>query len=159
MNTKTSTASIAGLALSLVAAGCSEGIRPNASATLPPETTAQCGLVAGHEGRIAAGQQVYGGSCIHCHGADGRGVAGSVPPLAGSTRLADRPMLAVNAVVINQASTGPVHGMQYQDMVAALGSLTAEEIASVLSYVMTAWGNCNAIVEPEQVAARRRDGA
>ncbi len=145
------TAACAALALT----ACGNASRPDSAVALPPQVTPQCALVAGHEARIAAGHEVYRGSCIRCHGADGRGMAGSVPPLAGSTRLAERPMLAVNAVVTNQTSLSPVHRMQHDDTLAALGSLTDTEIADVLSYVMTAWGNCHAIVEKEQVSAHR----
>jgi mono/diheme cytochrome c family protein len=113
---------------------------------------------SGAAAMMARGKQVYDQICGACHGADGLGKAGQAPPLAGSeyvtakgiSRLAHVPLLGVNGDV-------KVAGQDWNLSMAAMGAaLSDSDLASVLSYVRTSWGNKASLVTPEDVAGVRK---
>lgn len=101
---------------------------------------------------IAAGQTIFGRSCASCHGAAGGGVPNLAPPLAGNPFVSGDPKLVIN-VVANGLHGEPVMGKSYgaMQMPAQKGVLTPEQIAQVVSYIRSAWGNTGGPVTPEQV--------
>jgi mono/diheme cytochrome c family protein len=113
---------------------------------------------SGAAAMMARGKQVYDQICGACHGADGLGKAGQAPPLAGSewviakgmSRLAHVPLLGVNGDI-------KVEGQDWNLSMAAMGAaLSDSDLASVLSYVRTSWGNKASLVTPDDVAAIRK---
>jgi mono/diheme cytochrome c family protein len=113
---------------------------------------------SGAAAMMARGKQVYDQICGACHGADGLGKAGQAPPLAGSewviakgmSRLAHVPLLGVNGDI-------KVAGQDWNLSMAAMGAaLSDSDLASVLSYVRTSWGNKASIVTPDDVSAIRK---
>lgn len=92
------------------------------------------------EARQALGQRLYSRHCADCHGAQGQGVAGIYPALAGN-RSVNLPS-AVNLVqALRHGGFAPAtaahprpHGMPPQ-------FLTDDEMAAVASWVRQAWGN------------------
>jgi len=107
------------------------------------------------EAEMARGEALYVTHCAGCHQANGQGLAGAFPPLAGSDfLLADRGRAAT--VVIGGLS-GPitVNGTDYAAMMPAMGHLADADIAAILSYVLTAWGNDGGAITAEEVAAHR----
>jgi len=91
----------------------------------------------------AQGKRVYEQVCGLCHGTDGLGKPGQAPALAGSewviaaghNRLAHIPLLGINGQ-ISVAGKGWNLGM------AAMGaSLSNSDLAAVLTYIRTSWGN------------------
>ncbi len=91
------------------------------------------------------GAQVYGANCAACHGVEGQGVPGAFPALAGNAFLnADAPFV-IHVPMYGRA------GMP------AFGGLSDEEMAAVVSYMRTSWGNDAGAVTVEQVE-EVRDG-
>ena len=88
------------------------------------------------------GQQVYANSCAACHQPDGGGIEGVYPALVGSE-------------IVTGASEGVVHILLNGrgGMPSFRSDLADEEIAAVISYVRTSWGNDAGPVTPERVAA------
>jgi mono/diheme cytochrome c family protein len=91
----------------------------------------------------AQGKKVYESVCGICHGTDGLGKPGQAPPLAGSewvntkgiNRLVHIPLEGV-AGVIN------VEGKDWSLNMAPMGiALSDSDLAAVLTYMRTAWGN------------------
>ncbi len=107
------------------------------------------------EGQVAAGQALFAGTCSTCHQADGKGMAGVFPPLAGSDYLA-KGNAALIGVVLN-GLTGPVtvNGQDYNSVMPPMSQLTDDEIANILTYVQNSWGNAGGQVSKEEVAAVR----
>jgi mono/diheme cytochrome c family protein len=99
------------------------------------------------------GQLVFERNCQQCHQATGMGVAGQFPPLAGSEWvLAEGP----NRIIRNALNgfTGPVtvKGVQYNNnMFAFRDLLSDQDIAAVLTFIRSEWGNNAPPVKPEQV--------
>jgi nitrite reductase (NO-forming) len=104
--------------------------------------------------RLDRGRRVYGRTCIACHQANGQGVPGTFPPLAGSDFLNDNPRRAIG-IVLN-GLTGPVvvKGTTYNAVMPAL-RLGDDDIAYVLTYVLSQWGNSGAVVSREEVRHAR----
>jgi nitrite reductase (NO-forming) len=95
------------------------------------------------------GENIYKSSCISCHQANGEGIPGSFPPLAKADYLADHEK-AITMVVKGSTSEINVNGTKYSVMMPSQ-RLSDDEVAAVLTYVYTNFGNTGAVITPEQV--------
>jgi len=111
---------------------------------------------SGAAAMIAHGRAVYENVCGTCHGNDGLGKANQAPPLAGSEWVAkDVPSLArVPLLGLN----GPIKvaGQDWSLAMAPMGAgLSDADLAAVLSYIRTSWGNHSSPVSAEDAKAAR----
>ena len=90
------------------------------------------------------GQEVYAASCAACHQVDGQGLPPAFPALVGNEFVTGEPAPVI-ATVLNGRGGMPSFG----------GSLTAEEVAAVISHARTSWGNEAPAITPEMVSAVR----
>src|SRR5262249_38560638 len=104
------------------------------------------------------GKKVFAANCQTCPQANGLGVAGQYPPLAGSeftTGGSRRP-----AMIVLKGLTGPVKVKGQQFGAAVMQpwdkTLTDQKIADVLTYERSEWGNNASPVTGGQLAARRK---
>ena len=97
---------------------------------------------------VARGQKVYETTCVACHGAKGEGSpAIKAPALAGSkTATGDK----------NGHIDTVLHGRPGTAMAAFDKQLSDTELAAVISYERSSWGNKSGIVQPAEVKARRK---
>jgi mono/diheme cytochrome c family protein len=97
------------------------------------------------------GAQVYGNTCVACHGLDAKGVEGAFPPLAGSEWITGDPSAAIRIVL--HGLTGPitVAGQSYESIMPPVVGLSDGDIASVLTYVRQSYGNDAAPVTDVEV--------
>jgi nitrite reductase (NO-forming) len=109
------------------------------------------------EERIARGQRVFGNVCAACHQPDGAGVPRAFPPLAKSDFLNADPRRAIDVVLNGLSGPVEVNGVAYNSVMPALG-LSDDEVASVLTYVYSQWGNAGHDVTQEAVASVRQAG-
>ena len=86
-----------------------------------------------------------------CHQANGEGVPGTFPPLAKSDYIADRAK-TIRQVLKGSSGAILVNGTTYNSTMPPQ-SLSDEEIAQVLTYVYTAWGNSGIRITTEEVKA------
>src|SRR5881398_3485413 len=105
------------------------------------------------------GKKVFTANCQTCHQANGLGVPGQYPPLAGSeftTGGSRRP-----AMIVLKGLQGPVtvKGQKFGSAVMQPWdkTLTDQKIADVLTYERSEWGNSASPVTAEQVAALRKE--
>jgi nitrite reductase (NO-forming) len=103
------------------------------------------------EDRIKLGRNIYAQSCAACHQPTGKGVEGAFPPLAGSDWLNQDAKRAIG--VVKNGLSGPivVNGVNYNSVMPALG-LSDDDIANVLTYVYSDWGNSKKVVTPKDVS-------
>jgi cytochrome c peroxidase len=98
-------------------------------------------------------------TCINCHQADGRGVPGVFPPLAGNPRVLEGDGSYVARTIIHgRAGEISVNGKPFNAIMPPIGTqqgLSDAEIAAVASYVRSAWGNAAAPVTEELVEQQR----
>jgi mono/diheme cytochrome c family protein len=98
------------------------------------------------------GKQIYANVCNACHQPTGLGIPGAFPPLAGSDWVAGDPKI-LSAILLH-GLMGPikVNGVDYNGAMPAMGAqLKDEEIAAVLTYVRSEWGNSAPPVEASTV--------
>jgi cbb3-type cytochrome c oxidase subunit III len=101
-----------------------------------------------------SGAALFAAHCAACHQATGLG-NDAFPPLAGNPVITAADPSAMIAVIVN-GRRGPltVNGKTYDNtMPTWKGQLTNADIASVASYVRSAWGNGAPAVTEDQVAA------
>ncbi|OLA96061.1 MAG: hypothetical protein AUH19_08310, partial [Verrucomicrobia bacterium 13_2_20CM_55_10] len=105
------------------------------------------------------GKKVFSANCQTCHQANGQGVPGQYPPLAGSefTTGGSRRM----GMIVLKGLQGPVKvkGQQYGTAVMQPWdkTLTDKQIADVMTYERSEWGNSASPLTPEQIAALRKE--
>jgi mono/diheme cytochrome c family protein len=112
--------------------------------------------IAAEDPAKVLGKKTYGIYCMVCHQPTGMGAAGQFPPLAGSDWVAAGPNRIIRIAL--DGATGPikVSGQDFNNtMVPWREVLKDEEIAAVLTYVRSEWGNKAPPVKPEQVKAIR----
>lgn len=102
---------------------------------------------------ISRGARIYNNFCASCHLSGGEGIAGTFPPLKDSDWLTEKRAETISA--IKHGIRGPivVNDVKYDNLMPDLG-LTDEEVADVLNYIHSSWGN--KMKEPytvEEVAA------
>lgn len=141
-------------ALIATAIGCSGGDGQPSGSDSPAaaQTPAASTTVA------SQGEQLYQ-RCLTCHQANGEGLTGAFPPLAGS-EFATAENVAVPIRVVIHGMQGPVtvKGTQYNGLMPPYGvgiAMSDQEVAAVLTYVRTSWGNNASAITAEQVAAER----
>jgi mono/diheme cytochrome c family protein len=102
---------------------------------------------------------VYAQICVTCHLPTGEGVAGTFPPLAGSEfATAANPVVPIRIVLRGMQGPVTVKGAQYNGVMAPFGTgveLSDEQVAAVLTYVRSSWGNSASAITPQQVASER----
>jgi len=90
------------------------------------------------------GKALFAKNCAACHQATGKGIPGAFPALAGNG-FVQGPAGDVAAVLLKGRGGMPDFS----------GSLDDGEIAQVLSYVRSSWGNSATPLNADEVAARR----
>jgi cytochrome c oxidase cbb3-type subunit 2 len=102
------------------------------------------------------GEQVYGNKCAACHQLDGQGLPGVFPPLKGSAVVTSPDPTEHIHTVLRGLSGKTVGGVTYAAAMPEFADqLTDEEVAAVLSYERSSWGNQAQVVKSEDVLARR----
>jgi mono/diheme cytochrome c family protein len=108
---------------------------------------------------LAIGKAKYEQNCGICHGFDGLGKAGTAPPLAGSEWVVANGFHRL-AVIPLEGLNGPIEvkGQQMtfpSGMVAIGTALSDADLAAVLTYIRSSWGNKAGAVTADDVKAIR----
>jgi len=90
------------------------------------------------------GKTLFAKNCAACHQADGRGIPGAFPALAASPVVTGAPVDAAEVLLKGRGG-----------MPAFSGSLDDLEIAQVLTYARSSWGNKAGAVSGAEVEAQR----
>ena len=83
---------------------------------------------------------LYNKTCFACHQANGEGIPNAFPPLAKSDYLNADVKRAIGVVVHGKSGEITVNGTKYNSVMTKQ-TLTDGEVADVLTYVYSAWGN------------------
>lgn len=98
------------------------------------------------------GGPVYSTNCSTCHGANGQGGAG--PALAKNTVVMGDPAKLIHIVKDGLTVPTKINGQTYSGtMPAWKGTLSGADIAAVISYIRSSWGNKASAVTTAQVNA------
>ncbi len=129
--------------------------QPSASGSSLQVHQAEVAGAAGISAQMKAGENTFQTVCLACHQADGKGLPGAFPPLAGSDFLLGDKDRAVGVVVRGLEGEVVVNGVKYNSVMPAMTQLSDQEIADALTYAMNSWGNKGGAVPVAQVAAVR----
>jgi len=94
----------------------------------------------------ASGEKVYAANCAACHQATGKGVPPAFPALAGSKIATGAKGAHIGIVLSGKQGTA----------MASFARLSDAEIAAVVTYERTSWGNNASEVQPAEIAAARK---
>jgi len=108
---------------------------------------------------LAVGKQKYEQNCGICHGMDGMGKTAQAPPLAGSewvnakgiNRLTRIPLAGLNGPIVVKGET-----MTFGSGMVGIGQAMSDaDLAAVLTYIRSSWGNQQSAVAADDVKAVR----
>ncbi|MFY8208259.1 MAG: c-type cytochrome [Caulobacter sp.] len=92
----------------------------------------------------ADGKSLYMDNCSACHQVSGKGVKGAFPPLAGAPLVQGPPKVLITTVLNGRAG-----------MPAFKDDINDADLAAILTYARTTWGNKGSVIKPADVAAAR----
>ncbi len=95
-----------------------------------------------------SGQEMFKENCSACHQLTGKGIPGAFPSLAGDPFVMGPPELVASTVVHGRGGM-PTFGPELSDV----------QIATILTYVRSAWGNQASPITPDMVAKVRTSAA
>ncbi len=104
--------------------------------------------------QIAAGKKIYASTCFACHQSEGQGVPNAFPPLAKADYLNADPKRAIKVVMKGLSGEITVNGKKINSVMPSQ-ILSDEEIADVLTYVYSSWGNNKTVITPAMVKEQR----
>lgn len=98
-------------------------------------------------------------NCTACHGEQGEGISGMVPAFAGNRSMLNNPTNMINSLLngaraANTADRPTAAGMPSFDW-----KMNDQQMADILTYVRTSWGNQGTEVTAADVAAMRKQTA
>ena len=118
----------------------SEQLSKEVTHTLPPTTN-----------KVHPGKAVFTQYCLVCHQADGSGVPGMYPPLGPGSWVGRDPKELVAVLIKGLNGKVEVNGQVYNSFMPSQAQLTDEEMADVLSYIRSGFGNSYAPVDADMV--------
>src|SRR5690606_19051534 len=119
----------------------------------------------GNEAQGPNGAQLFAATCSGCHQAEGQGVPGAFPPLAGHAQglyeAAEGPRYLASVALFGLKGPLVVQGQTYDGQMPSFFSLPDEHLAAILDHVLTELGDAEppegyTPVTPEDIAAARR---
>jgi len=122
----------------------------------PAAATGAATTAAAAKEQLPDGKQVFSTTCAACHQATGEGVPGVYPPLAGSEWVTGDEAKVVR--ILLHGVTGPIEvaGETFNSMMPPWGAtLKDADIAAVLTYARSTWGNKGTPITAAKVASIR----
>jgi len=111
-----------------------------------------------HSGVVSSrGAQIYLDRCAACHRSDGQGYAKTFPALAGNALLQTSDATSsIKIVLSGGAIPSTLTAPSAFTMAPYAGLLSDADIADVVSFIQTSWGNQGGAATASQVAALRK---
>lgn len=95
------------------------------------------------------GKKLYARNCQSCHQANGQGLAGAFPPLAGSPIVTGDDLELYVDIIMNGYDARPEYAVM--TAVGTLNNFTAEEVTAIINHERSSWGNQASEVKVEDV--------
>lgn len=102
-------------------------------------------------GKEHPGKAVYNQYCLTCHQADGTGVRNMHPPLTPGSWVGNDPNELIAIMMKGLSGKIEVNGEVYKNFMPSHAQLTDEQLADVLSYIRSSFGNNFEPVTPDMV--------
>ncbi|MBU9166913.1 MULTISPECIES: c-type cytochrome [Burkholderia] len=105
---------------------------------------------------LEQGRKLYADNCATCHGASGQGKPPSYPPLAGNHSIMMESAVNPIRMVLNGGyPPSTFRNPRPYGMPPFAQALSNQEVAAVVSYIRSAWGNNGSPISPQQVSDLR----
>ncbi|MDZ7716814.1 MAG: cytochrome c [Balneolaceae bacterium] len=105
------------------------------------------------------GATLYRTSCSSCHQANGEGVTGAFPPLAGDPVVINEDATRHIEIILFGMQGKAIDGVEYSAAMPPFSQqLSDEEVAAIVNHERESWGNNAPTVTKEDVAEVRKDG-
>ena len=101
------------------------------------------------------GKQLFGAKCAACHQGSGLGVAGVFPPVAASEWVLGDEKILSNILLHGVNGEMVVKGIKYNGAMPAWKSLSDDELAAVLTYIRSDWGNAAPPIKADTIKSQR----
>lgn len=102
------------------------------------------------------GQQLYTANCSSCHQAKGQGISRAFPPLAHNAFVTGNAKPVIQTVLNGKNGAITVNAIKYNGAMPPWKSkLSDAQIADVVNYIRSSWGNHASKVSQKQV---KQDG-
>lgn len=105
---------------------------------------------------MAVGQKIYNQYCMACHQSNGLGASGRFPPLAGTDWVTGDTERLTHIILNGMEGSINVNGEIYDGVMPQHAFLNDDQIADVLTYIRTHFGNEAGSVTAEQVENYRK---
>jgi len=130
-------------AMSVYLKSLAEGSPPDAATS--PVPAAEGSLL------LSLGETVYSAHCASCHGAEGRGMPPNYPPLASNQSIQMQSAVNPIRMVLNGGyPPGTTANPMPYGMPPFAQSLSDDEVAAVVTYIRSAWGNHGSAISARQ---------
>lgn len=112
-------------------------------------------VTADQSGNEQPGKALYKKYCLTCHQANGSGVTGIFPPLGQGSWVGKNPTELINMIVKGLSGEIEVNGETYKNSMPPQNKITDEELAEVLTYVRSNFGNHFKPIAPDRIKKAR----
>ena len=102
------------------------------------------------------GRLTYEVNCSACHGTKGEGIDGMVPAFAGNGSMLNDPTNMINAMLNGARAPHTGERQTAAGMPAFDWKMDDQQIADILNYVRSSWGNQAGEIKAEEVAKERK---
>lgn len=106
--------------------------------------------------KVLSGNELYAKYCLSCHQADGSGVPGMIPPLGPGSWVGRNPDELIILFLKGLKGEIEVNGERYKNIMPAQPQITDQELADVLTYVRSGFGNKYSPITSQMVAKVRK---
>jgi nitrite reductase (NO-forming) len=151
------------LAIAVALTGCQPSEKETGASPSPAETIAAASPAAttpaatgGATTQAVSGEKVYTANCASCHQAMGQGLPGTFPPLAGAEIPNGDPARHINVVLNGLNGEVTVKGQKYNGAMPPWKQLSDDDLAAVITYERTSWGNSGGPVTADDIKKARK---
>jgi len=113
------------------------------------------GALATVSKKNTSGDQLFSSLCAACHQATGQGLPGVFPPLADSEWVKAPEATPAKILLVGLSGSVTVKGQTYNGQMPPFKQLSDEEMAGLLTYLRSSWGNNAPAVTPASIASVR----
>lgn len=129
----------------------------NAQPSAEQQAKADSAVAAASKKKID-GATIYANNCASCHQSNGQGIQGAFPALDGATYVTNKNPTQHIRTVLYGLQGVTIDGKSYTGIMQAFGEiLSDEEVAAVINYERTNWGNDAPTITAKDVAKVRNN--
>ena len=104
------------------------------------------------------GAELYTKYCMTCHQVNGKGVRNMFPPLAGNDKITGPPEDVIKIVLFGLQGPITVNERDYNQPMPPQAYLKDDQIADILTYIRSSWGNSASPITASNVEKIRKQG-